>query len=415
MLHAQSFAFSADQPIPRGPLGVGQGIYPGRVVWIHDPKVVSWGRGFWWEPENFDSPRIAAMIKKGLLSLTGASDVKEAWNKLFVSFNQKKFGEARGYKSGEKIIIKINFNGQGWSNSNSLDTNKAITNPTVLREFLRSLIVDGGIPAKNITIFDASRNIPDSYRAMVCQGEVKEICIEDKNSCQRDQKWPIEWSEDFGGEASYLPTCLTAAKYMINCCDLKGHSMNGVTLSAKNHFGSYLNSDSIAPPIPAGLHRFAAPMTSISYTAFVDLSSHPHLGGKTMLYFMDGLVGAITESTSITASRGRCVFEMSPFNGSSPSSLFFSQDPVAIDSVAADILVNEPFMKKNNRHIADSGEACSNYLIEEALADNPPSKTKYRFTKTSLGVYEHWNNSTDKKYSRNLGKDEGIELIAIEM
>jgi hypothetical protein len=27
-------------------------------------------------------------------------------------------------------------------------------------------------------------------------------------------------------------------------------------------------------------------------------------------------------------------------------------------------------------------------------------------------VHEHWNNATDKKYSRNLGRKEGIELIA---
>jgi hypothetical protein len=26
-------------------------------------------------------------------------------------------------------------------------------------------------------------------------------------------------------------------------------------------------------------------------------------------------------------------------------------------------------------------------------------------------VHEHWNNATDKQYSRNLGKREGIELV----
>ena len=30
---------------------------------------------------------------------------------------------------------------------------------------------------------------------------------------------------------------------------------------------------------------------------------------------------------------------------------------------------------------------------------------------TSLGVHEHWNNPTDKQYSRNLGTGEGIELV----
>jgi hypothetical protein len=31
----------------------------------------------------------------------------------------------------------------------------------------------------------------------------------------------------------------------------------------------------------------------------------------------------------------------------------------------------------------------------------------------SLGVHEHWNNSEDMQYSRNLGTGEGIELIRI--
>ncbi len=31
----------------------------------------------------------------------------------------------------------------------------------------------------------------------------------------------------------------------------------------------------------------------------------------------------------------------------------------------------------------------------------------------SLGVYEHWNNGSDKKYWRNLGKAHGIELFEV--
>ena len=56
------------------------------------------------------------------------------------------------------------------------------------------------------------------------------------------------------------------------------------------------------------------------------------------------------------------------------------------------------------------------YLIEAAQANNPPSKTVYDPEKdgtrvASLGVMEHWNNPVEKKYSRNLGKKNGIELI----
>lgn len=46
-----------------------------------------------------------------------------------------------------------------------------------------------------------------------------------------------------------------------------------------------------------------------------------------------------------------------------------------------------------------------------------PSGTAYTdsrgHTVSNLGVHEHWNNSTQRQYSRNLGKSEGIELICI--
>jgi hypothetical protein len=50
-----------------------------------------------------------------------------------------------------------------------------------------------------------------------------------------------------------------------------------------------------------------------------------------------------------------------------------------------------------------------------ALADDPQSKTFYDPERDgtkciSLGIHEYWNNSADKKYSRNLGKKQGIEL-----
>jgi hypothetical protein len=62
------------------------------------------------------------------------------------------------------------------------------------------------------------------------------------------------------------------------------------------------------------------------------------------------------------------------------------------------------------------------YLHEAALANNPPSGTFYdpdHATPTkrlpSLGVHEHWNNAQEKKYSRNLGKGQGIELLGVDI
>lgn len=59
-----------------------------------------------------------------------------------------------------------------------------------------------------------------------------------------------------------------------------------------------------------------------------------------------------------------------------------------------------------------------NYLHEAALVSDPPSKTRYLNGNgqsiENLGVHEHWNNVQEKKYSRNFGKQEGIELILVD-
>ncbi len=63
-----------------------------------------------------------------------------------------------------------------------------------------------------------------------------------------------------------------------------------------------------------------------------------------------------------------------------------------------------------------SSQNCDNYLKEAAkgwnatLGDYRPNGVKTG----SLGVFEHWNNARDKQYGRNLGRNEGIELIKVK-
>ena len=106
-------------------------------------------------------------------------------------------------------------------------------------------------------------------------------------------------------------------------------------------------------------------------------------------------------------------FASAPFNDHWTSSLFASQDPVAIDSVGFDfLLVDRP------KHAGMAGT--DDYLHEAAQASNPPSGTFYdpdhaapTVRLASLGVHEHWNNPKDRQYSRNSGKNEGIELVKV--
>jgi hypothetical protein len=142
---------------------------------------------------------------------------------------------------------------------------------------------------------------------------------------------------------------------------------------------------------------------------------HRDLGAKTVLYLIDGLFGGYYWKGTPYK------WEMAPFNGDWPSSLFASQDPVAIDSVAYDFLITEwPHVVENGTGGPGSLQGgAQDYLHEAAKADFPPSGTWYDpendgYALDSLGVHEHWNNSIDKQYSRNLGIGEGIELISSE-
>ena len=102
--------------------------------------------------------------------------------------------------------------------------------------------------------------------------------------------------------------------------------------------------------------------------------------------------------------------------GNYTSSIFVSQDPVAIDSVGADFLINEPTLQENNGTLRNNPNV-ENYLHEAGLVGEVPSGTIYYDGNgeqiVNLGVHEHWNNSTLKQYSRNLSEDEGIELVCL--
>ena len=200
---------------------------------------------------------------------------------------------------------------------------------------------------------------------------------------------------------AYLPQQVTEAKYLINLALMRAHGMAGVTMIGKNHFGSvhFPNGGGWSPRT---LHDYVLLTRAMgSYNALVDLMGHRHLGGKTMLYMLDGMYTAVHNEGN--------VFRWQSFGDQWPSSMLMSQDPVALDSVGMDILRNEP------RATELQGSA-DNYLHEAAQAARPPSGTVYNPDKSgplaSLGVHEHWNNPADRKYSRNLGRKQGIELIA---
>lgn len=395
------------------PYGTGVGAMPGRVVWSYRPDSVNWdGNGYWWEPSNFDETAVRKMVSESIAALGGASDAVKGWNALFAYSNRSRQRGERGYRDGEKIVIKANINGSAvFDDDTSGKTQLSYTNPVLLKCLLQSLVQEAGVSPKDIIVYDVSRLFPDYMVKMCSEGSLNGVRFVSRQNGVADSSAPIQWSHPFSGNVNYLPTCVTEADYLINLANLKGHSY-GITLCGKNHFGSFLNGNAMRPPEGANLHQWLTKSEMGIYSPLVDLMADADLGGKTVLYMLDALICAPGEGISITANNAK--WQQAPFDNGYTASIFVSQDPVAIDSVGADFLINEPAVTQSNRAVLDVTN--ENYLHEAGLVAKAPSGTVYTNRNgqavKNLGVHEHWNNTSEKKYSRNLGKSEGIELIA---
>jgi uncharacterized protein (DUF362 family) len=405
------------------PIGDGKGIHPGRVVWVRDASATSWdgATGHWWDDAYTNQKVVHSMTSRLLQDLTGRKNEKQAWDALFRSFNSTHKSGNSGYRPGETIAIKVNCNqdrSPEWGTSLSAgggparSTVNGLPSPHAVVALVTELIEMGGVRGEDILLYDATgtRNVGEPIRTRIRANSnpqfqaVKFLVGEDYHQAGRmsptpDMANPIRFSKA-EIPTGYLPRQVTEAKYMINMALLRPHGMAGVTLTGKNHFGSvhFPNDGGWSPrALHASVMR-TQPMGS--YNALVDLVGHRHLGGKTMLFILDGLYTAEHNESS--------VFRWASFDDHWASSILMSQDPVAIDSVALDLLRSEP------RATQVRGNA-DNYLHEAAQAAKPPSGTAYNpdgsGALSSLGVHEHWNDQTARKYSRNLGRKEGIELI----
>jgi len=386
---------------PNSPIGVAKGINPGRVTWVRDTRATKFnGTGFWWDDNNTDQNVVNEMISKSIRWLAEKPTDKEAWDAIFKYFNQTRNGNNCGYKKGEKIVIKVNLN----QDRNIKWNDQHMPSPHTVYALVDQLINVVGAKGKDITVADASRTIGDPLYNKIHQDpnpEFQAVKFVGRNRTHPtgDMSYPIYFSGNNIPDAG-VPKVYSEAKYIINMALFRAHTIFGVTLCGKNHFGSVYFEGLGFNPEPLHVSQWS---TYGKYHCIVDLIGHDELGGKTVLYIIDGLYHALNQEGKI--------HKFDSFDNGWASSIFASQDPVAIDSVVLDFLANEP-----NISVKGSSGCPDNYLIEAALANNPPSGTFYNPNRTgrlnSLGVHEHWNNSSDKKYSRNLGVGNGIELYS---
>ncbi len=420
---AEDVVIAAGTRAPNIPLGVARGEKPGRVVWIHEPNATDWdgygSAGLWSDDAHTDPAVVRKMVSRAIRGLAGRSTDAEAWDALFHYFNARRGKGEVGYAPGEKVAIKVNNTLCHNASTTTFEKRSSYrynidTSPQLIIALLDQLANVVGVAQQDITIGDPGRIMPGfiydrvypefpAVRYLSNLGGLGRTAAEFSNV-------PSYWSTAAaaGTKQDLLPKSFAEADYFINLAILKSHDQGGITVCGKNLYGALIrnpdgslggkkyNYYNLHPALPKNSAG------SAKYRALVDLMGHRELGGKSLLYVVDGLFAGRNWSSEPVR------WSMPPFNGDWPSSLFVSQDPVAIDSVCNDFLWTEwsdyPRMS-----------GADDYLVEAALANAPPSGTFYDpeadgVRMESLGVHEHWNDPLHKQYSRNLGMGIGIEL-----
>lgn len=434
----ENISYNYEDPLgPNSPIGEAKGVMPGRVVWVHNPDAtnencVPWqyGDGYFLD-KNADQNVIDEMLLEAILKVTEETTEEDAWDVIFKYFNQNHEKGNVGYSEGEKIFIKVNAV-HAWSTNNDLSIRNdgnygnVDTSPQVILAVLRQLVNKAGVPQEAIYIGDPYtqifKHVYDKLSADFPNIHyMSKLDYNNRDLLQFTNEEEIKYSDStaLDKKTDSFFDCIINADYLLNIPAMKGHRWGGVTFFAKNHFGS--NTNGGASHLHKGLHRidYDEPIRGDykSYRVMVDLMSYKHLGGKTLIYIGDFLWGTSYEHDPPLK------FQSEPFNNDWTSSILVSLDPVAISSVALDILQEELQVEDLTttppRYTYVRFSAIDDYLHQAASSEWWPDSVIYDpegdgTPIESLGVHEHWNNAVDKQYSRNLETGEGIELVYLK-
>jgi uncharacterized protein (DUF362 family) len=218
-----------------------------RVAFAHDEKLTS---GITPNRELL-RPFLEACLRK----LTDSASTSDAWRKILPNYNPD-----------QVIGIKVNC------------INPSLSSHTQLLDALAESLTDFGVPENKIVIWDRRNGelINAGYR--INTGETGVRCFgTDSRGWGYDTANPIK----VAGQTRYLSKILTShCDHLINVPVLKDHSIAGVTLSMKNHYGSVDN--------PGALH-------GNNCDPFIaELNNTPAIRDKTRLIVLDALLGIYT-------------------------------------------------------------------------------------------------------------------------
>jgi uncharacterized protein (DUF362 family) len=350
---ARSPIFRSPTPVQRHPPYALPGPYPGQVVEVRHPRVVS-------ADHRIDARVVSHMIDRGMAELTGTEpcDVKAAWG-TFVS-------------PGQVVGIKVNPVGRKPMPDEPGRNPRAaasISSPAVLVKVIRCL-QEVGIRSKDIIVFDryaddfckagyadlVERELP-GVRWMVSAAAYSDDQLEIAGFDQPRSAFSAELVRHVAG---YDPDIFTSMGFsapehsprddrrfrshlslivarmvdrVINLPVLKDHRSAGVTLALKN-LSHGMNNNVARSHLGLQAHGLAAPaMRSTGpnqcNTFIPQAVSQPALRRKVALNILDGLVG-VYEGGPGSWNRSWSTWRR--------QSIFFASDPVALDHVGWSII-----------------------------------------------------------------------------
>lgn len=279
-----------------------------------------------------DYNELKKMLSAALIEYTGTNGTSEAWRRILP-----------GYITGKKIAIKPNLNNTGIGYSKAI-----MTSPQLISAVIEGLI-EADFSVQDIIVYDLTARINKELAQWLNGFKVKTVfrpkydgLLEKLYSRlhlapqDQDTNAPIRMrstiTDDLGDMVTcYIPNVLTHADYLINLPVFKAHQFVLQSGALKNHFGTVRFSNHNAYPVV--LHGGAIEKN------IVDINSNEHITRKTSIIIADCLYGA---PCFTRGAHGRVPTRWRTLStGPSPSSLFISSDPVALESVLADYIIRE--------------------------------------------------------------------------
>ena len=269
------------------------GLYPGRVVELHDARSIVGNR--------VSQPVIRGMLEQGLKELTGESSATAAW---------QKFVEPH-----DVVGVKINPSGAP----------ACCSSPELVREIIGG-VQSAGVPMQNIIVYDRFGDEMDlgSYQLLMPPG-VRVVGVQANRLDQAGYDANVYAQVDFFGEwetRSYMASVVAnELTKIINVPTLKDHSASGVTGCLKNVGYGTFNNVARSHKEP---YSFTNPLIGV-------LCSIEPLRSKVVLNIMDGTRmvwhgGPLTQNQDFIYQAGM---------------MLVSTDPVAMDTVELEILENK--------------------------------------------------------------------------